>query len=443
MSGLAGQLHNDPATALRTRDFVTSFLPDFTKNLRAVIGKDDIKILQKLGDNLRKSGTCYSATTTVNQLFAIPNRIRLLIDRCRQANESDDRQDYFVIDALRNPFEVLYFKERFAPFYLMAINSPDDDRRTRLSNKNYTKAQIDAFDKKEYPEINKPLSGYEAFVSQNIQSCIERADIHINNRGTVAALEHTPDLKALAGYLVKYVSLIQHPGLVTPTRVERCMQAAYVAKLNSGCISRQVGAVVTDENYSIKSVGWNDVPLGQVPCLLRKAETIILEHDDKEAFSDYERKTSKFVEHIRKTFAEINSPQLKGRNVSFCFKDAYNSIHKSDNQVHTRSLHAEENAFLQISKHGGLGLQGGALFSTASPCELCAKKAYQIGIKTIYYIDPYPGISVTHILASGKHRPTMELFVGAIGEAYHRLYTPILPYKDELTALLKKDDPPE
>jgi len=33
------------------------------------------------------------------------------------------------------------------------------------------------------------------------------------------------------------------------------MQLAYTAKYNSGCISRQVGAAVTDESYSIKAIG--------------------------------------------------------------------------------------------------------------------------------------------------------------------------------------------
>jgi deoxycytidylate deaminase len=57
--------------------------------------------------------------------------------------------------------------------------------------------------------------------------------------------------------LLKYVSLMSHPGLVTPSPEERCMQLAYTAKHNSGCISRHVGAAITDENYSIKAIGWN------------------------------------------------------------------------------------------------------------------------------------------------------------------------------------------
>ena len=76
------------------------------------------------------------------------------------------------------------------------------------------------------------------------------------------------------------------------------------------------------------------------------------------------------------------------------FKDIYTTAAKEyKNQVHTRSLHAEENAFLQLAKYGTQGIQNGVLFTTASCCELCAKKAYQLGIKKIYYIDMLNTIS--------------------------------------------------
>jgi Cytidine and deoxycytidylate deaminase zinc-binding region len=121
-----------------------------------------------------------------------------------------------------------------------------------------------------------------------------------------------------------------------------------------------------------------------------------------------------------------------------CFKSLRNSITEGKNQVHTRSLHAEESAFLQITKYGGNGIKGGKLFTTASPCELCSKKAYQLGIKVIYYIDPYPGIAGKQILNAGaiENQPTVRLFNGAIGKAYHWLYEPIMSYKDELSLLL-------
>lgn len=101
-----------------------------------------------------------------------------------------------------------------------------------------------------------------------------------------------------------------------------------------------------------------------------------------------------------------------------------------------RFFHTLENAFLQISKYGGAKIQGGKLFTTASPCELCSKKAYQLGIKEIYYIDPYPGISKSHVLTFGKNdNPKMIFFQGAIGNAYISLYAPRMPYKDEISLI--------
>lgn len=93
-------------------------------------------------------------------------------------------------------------------------------------------------------------------------------------------------------------------------------------------------------------------------------------------------------------------------------------------------------AFLQSARIGTPSVKGGCLFTTASPCELCSKKACHTGISKIYYIDQYPGISYKHILNCGKDSPEMIPFSGAIGRAYTQLYTQVLPYKDELYMLL-------
>lgn len=100
--------------------------------------------------------------------------------------------------------------------------------------------------------------------------------------------------------------------------------------------------------------------------------------------------------------------------------------------VYTRSLHAEENAILQMAKYGGEPLMNGVIYVTASPCELCAKKLYQIGVRKIVYIDPYPGISLNQIVRAGFKRPRLKLFQGAYGTTYFKLYQPFMSYKDEL-----------
>lgn len=410
-------------------------LVDFSDCFKKYIGDKYTSVFQDMGDNLRGTGHINNNNSNGKKLLKVQERINLLIKKVEDYIEKKlDRKKYFVIDAIRNPFEALFFRQRFSAFYLISINSPNEDRLRRLlitRKLNYSK--IEDLDEREYPKNKHDL------IILNVKKCIENADIHIENPDN-SIFNNFSNLNKL---LARYLSLIMHPGLVTPTKIERCMQVAFTAKYNSGCISRQVGAVVTDENYSIKSVGWNDTPQGQTPCLLRSMENL-LEDRDPYAYSDYEVKGKEleFKNFIAEKYrTKLKNPKFLSRkflsrNYSYCFKDEYNQLTNKDNQVYSRALHAEENSFLQISKYGGSGIENGILFTSASPCELCSKKAYQLGIKKIIYIDPYPGISLTHILGCGMKRPTMELFTGAIGRAYHKLFEPIISYKDEISLLL-------
>lgn len=185
-------------------------------------------------------------------------------------------------------------------------------------------------------------------------------------------------------------------------------------------------------------MGWNSVAEGQVPCNMRNAENY-LTNKDESSFSTYEIEDKDFNNRMKKTYSKrTQCPNLAGRLCSYCFKDEYEEITGNKNQVHTRSLHAEENAFLQIVKYGGEGIKGGKLFTSASSCVLCSKKAFQLGIKDIYYIDPYPDIATTQILSFGKDKtkcPQCHLFYGAIGRAYTCLFTQRIAIKDELSCL--------
>lgn len=435
-----------PAEAEAYMEFVASELRNFLGVLKRTLGTNYSTAFQMFGDNLRASGSVLDSTFKPRSFFTLPIRVGEIVVALRELQLSRGQPARVVIDALRNPFEIEYYRQRFASFLLMAVTTPDFDRRSRLTVRlNLSLNDIKKLDAKEYPAENKPLGGAAQFVSQNIQACLEKADIFLSNPGEAKEGSAT-DLKEIARQLVAFVSLIQHPGLVTPSKIERCMQIAYSARANSGCISRQVGAAITDGEYSVKAVGWNDVPAGQVPCLFRKASDLMVNNDD-EAFSDYELEDERFRTHLEGRYKRFDLIAAGGRSSAYCFKSEYNTLEyprMRGNQVHTRSLHAEENAFLQLSKYGGEGIEGGVLFSTASPCELCSKKAYQLGIQRVVYIDPYPGISLSHILGAGPkdRRPVLELFSGAVGQAFHRLYDPLLPYKDEAEVFLQSSSSP-
>lgn len=154
----------------------------------------------------------------------------------------------------------------------------------------------------------------------------------------------------------------------------------------------------------------------------------------------YDKGKYNFRDKVDSDYANIEESEekLHGLPMSYCFKTLQNRYEGEKNQVYTRSLHAEENAMMQMVKYGGEGLINGIIYVTASPCELCSKKLYQIGVRKIVYIDPYPGISRQHIIKIGFKRPALKQYAGAYGSTFYKLYQPFISYKDEIEIRLGK-----
>jgi len=62
------------------------------------------------------------------------------------------------------------------------------------------------------------------------------------------------------------------------------------------------------------------------------------------------------------------------------------------------------------------------------------KKASELEISEIIYIDPYKDISMGHELRY-FNSPKLIQFRGAVGPNFEKLYTPKLPFKTELKLL--------
>lgn len=382
---------------------------------------------------------------------------------------SQRKNCHIVIDSLRNSLEIMFLKERYSAFYMIAIHNDErcekriEERIKEITPKENQngiekiKEKVIWLDKGEHDGSSIKAG---RFFAPDVENCIQKSEIHINNPGSKIEefdeKEQRSNFYTMSEQWIKINALIHHPGLITPSQEERLMQIAFNTKFNSGCISRQVGAVITDKDQTVRSIGWNDVPKGSMPCNIRSLSDIINPNNINKldlSYSPFEKEdTGKSYEDggnfSLKTKAKFNET-LKLTNTlcinhSYCFKTLHNNYEGKDNQVHTRSLHAEENAMLQISKFGGQPLKGGTLYTTASPCELCAKKAYQIGL-SIVYIDPYPGISMKHILINGYNKPNIKMFTGIIGRAYNKLFEPLLSLKDELSLITgnKKEEAPD
>ncbi|WP_282050221.1 hypothetical protein [Maribacter aquivivus] len=456
-------------------EYYFNFFEGLSKRFYSLLNSIDItkrtRLTHDLANNLRAYGSVYSLKENhdLNNIYTVAKTINRLIKNWKAKNEYTK----IVIDSLKNSLELMFFKEKYSAFYTIATNKSTKERESYIReviNKkykaHYSETQINGhidnilqIDDSEYKggEVNKGI-----FSSPDVENCIQKSDFHIFYSNKVRGEEDTRVLKIpnsdkqlqaeLKNYknldlfpqLAKLIALIHQPGVITPTGLERTMQIAYNAKANSGCISRQVGAVVTDASFSVKAIGWNDIPRYQIPCNLRNANDLINGKNDLH-FSEFEKGDNgvypngdNFKTKFTEEFSGVDYEKLEGRPCSFCFKTYHNAFEGEKNQVHTRSLHAEENAMLQITKYGGQGLKKGNLFTTASPCELCSKKAFQLGIKQIFYIDPYPGIATTHILTNSRkevEKPKLLMFQGAVGKGFHKLYDPFLSQKDELAIL--------
>lgn len=393
-------------------------------------------------------------------LYVIVRLINSLIKGYRKMREGDEGCTRIVIDKIRNSLEAKYLKERYSAFYLVAVH--DDEASvehliSRLKDKYEKQGEIEedkeaielqAHNISDLDAVERAGNDFEKgkFFAPNLSQCVADAEIHISNTQSHGA--PTPIFYTMSEQWMKYAVLIQHPGLITPSSEERCMVVAYTAKFNSGCLSRQVGAVITNKSHTIRTIGWNDVPYGQLPCSLREINVMAFDNNNvnktrEYIYSEYETNESRlyrgqtFIGAVRKKYGNLHiagkeSEMMKGFPHPYCFKKLQNDFENVKNQVHTRSLHAEENAILQMAKYGGEALHGGIIYVTASPCELCCKKLYQIGVRKIVYIDEYPGISRENIINNGYHRPRLKQFQGAYGSTYFKLYQPMIPYKEEL-----------
>jgi Deoxycytidylate deaminase len=449
----------------------------------------------KVAEAKQSAEYLHSVVKRINYLLKLLRRKEWVFkgDRSIPVYKSDVR---VVIDSIKNNFEANYLRARYHSFYLIALTLDDSERRKRImAEKELDTHEMDIIDLREQParariEFNKKDSLYKKFLGDNpynnilvqsyekgshvfnlqdVDSCIQNADILINNKGSVEDLKRN---------LLRYTCLMMHPGLVLPTDDERCMQVAQSAKVNSGCISRQVGAVVSNKAGSILSLGWNDPATSNgnecVSCI-RRDFTKLCKKEDEDAYSFFEFYDLDYRKHLKtimlmllerngcdiksikeKTEKEVVSSfkkffvdKLDGLPFAYCFKDIYNSLIGEKNQVHTRAQHGEEKAFEGCTKSD---TAGGTLYTTSSSCELCAKKALSYGISRIVYVEPYSGITNDHILGhkvahggnDNMHRDSegneiprkeamkIELFTGATQSAYVQLYTPLFPLKDEM-----------
>jgi len=324
--------------------------------------------LIKKGNHLRKEhGLSILAELAINEI-AVQRETRK-----KEKGYLSERVCY-IIDSIKNIEELELLRLIYRDiFYCIGTFASIDSRVSNLTNREMKTHEI-------YELIDRD-SGEEMQFGQKVTDTFVEADFFLRLDDGSSKLIETK--------LSRFLHLIFSSEVITPTTDETAMYLAFAAAGNSACLSRQVGASITDENGEIISVGWNDVPKsgGSV----YKSDTDNIVHDKRcinyeNGICYNDREKSK----IAKTL--VDSLIREGIINEEKRLDAENSLKKSRIKElieFSRAVHAEMLAIILAGQRGGNRLINATLYCTTYPCHNCARHIVAAGIKNVYYIEPY------------------------------------------------------
>ena len=103
---------------------------------RKMLGKD----LQRWGNNIRNFNSV-EPQMDINERSpsCLADKINQFIKmfRTKDKESNPSNPTLIVIDALRNPYEILYFRERYSAFYTISVNTEEAIRKNNLALVNY------------------------------------------------------------------------------------------------------------------------------------------------------------------------------------------------------------------------------------------------------------------------------------------------------------------
>ncbi|MFW5500676.1 MULTISPECIES: anti-phage dCTP deaminase [unclassified Maridesulfovibrio] len=302
-------------------------------------------------------------------------------------DEEDDRF-VIIIDSIKHPSEHELLKLVYGKsFFQIGVLCPEGDRKQRLMNNSEVSPQ------EATALIEKDKNEIDDFGQKTLES-LYKSDFFIYNEKN--------NLTSTRKKLKRFIKLVMSNKTNTPTVDEYAMFLAQGSSLRSGCLSRQVGAVIIDEEGEIISTGRNDVPKyrgglyseddhgNDNRCLHRySSECKNSEYKEKiknEISLSVKTETNKLCKNSG--LSELTQKQIE--QTAKTIIDNISSIDKIKNLTEfSRSIHAEMDAITAAARKGKRGLKNARLFCTTYPCHNCARHIVASGIKSVHYIEPY------------------------------------------------------
>jgi deoxycytidylate deaminase len=304
---------------------------------------------------------------------------RIVIDREHnlEQGEDEDAKVAYLIDQVKRPEEVELLRALYRNlFYLVGVTKPYTQRRRLLQDEG-----VFENDTEELMDIDRNEEGKGG---QRLDKALHLSDFFIRNDSTLDSRNS----------ISRFINLIHGDKAKTPDRLETGMYAAYAAGLRSACLSRQVGASITNKAGEIIATGCNDVPSpsGGLYSVDSPTDHRCIHHEGGTCFNDSEKRKlqNQIGQVIKSKIASLNIEKNAEEAILKSISDAiYDETRLGSLIEFSRAVHAEMDAIVSLARAGTVGLKGATLFSTTFPCHSCARHIVAAGISEVYYIEPY------------------------------------------------------
>lgn len=359
----------------------------------------DIRIdgLMTAGDELRHKLNRGDAAA----LLAI-GKIRALREGNTGHKNTPRTNHAYILHSLKHPKEVETLRQVYGTrFLLVAVYMPRRQRQERLveaithSNKSFRQSDFEEAAKRLIRRDERERDD----LGQNVEDTFPQADVFLDaSHGDEVSKQVKRSVEILFGNASR-----------TPTCDEVGLFRAKAASLRSADLSRQVGAVIADDDGEVIAEGCNEVPIagggsvweGRDAGKLADRRDFVVGYDSSAAMRNEmlqqlfqllsgnnwlsARHTAMPSEELAKLALTEPATEPDGEAKPGILKGAL----VSDILEFGRMVHAEMSAICAAAKRG-LPVKGATLYCTTFPCHMCARHIIAAGIRRVVYIEPYP-----------------------------------------------------
>lgn len=390
-----------------------------------------VEAYQNIGDDLRAEKKEYGAVAGMMAMEV--HKIRKISD--------EKKPQVFILDSLKHPAEVELLRQIYGEgFRLIGIGCRPDKRETRLSIKFHSLGSDDEI--KEI--IARDAEDSHKKNGQKVNKTFHLSDYFVDNTPNAEDTQNfrlPDDLKQVFEKLFTLKTF-------HPDRDEQGLYYADAAATSSACLSRQVGAAIIDNKGNLLSIGKNDVP---------KAGGGLYENSDNEnrqgrcnlrGHCSNKTYQNSIANDIVDIFNQDDMPSLGNKEEEF--RKALASTRMGSLIEFSRSVHAEMDALIALTRTGTQLPEDSTLFTTTYPCHNCARHIVAAGISRVVYLEPYKkslamdlhNDSIADNIPQEKVdcRVKFEPYIGVAPRLYQTIYSQSGERKDDLGNALDEEN---